>query len=93
MCGLYAYNQCKENSTCATDFHGVWPLPRYSNVIPHISLFVTNKVIVAWINTLAKNNLWRFWAYHDKIKEMFHNIHKEVKPQLLKTSRENIKLY
>ena len=29
MCGLYAYNQRKENSTGATDFHRGSPLTRY----------------------------------------------------------------
>ena len=69
MCGLYSYNQHKDNSTSATDFHDGWPLPDDLNVIDLIYICVTITYFDAWINTLGKNIAWPCLAYQYKIKE------------------------
>ena len=79
MCGLYAYNQCKENSTGATDFKVGRPLTSNSNVIPLIFLCVTINFIDACINRLEKNIVWIVLAHQDKMKEKFRKNPKEVK--------------
>ena len=49
MCGLYAFDQRKDQSTGETDYHGGRPLPSNSNVINPISVCGTIHFIDAWI--------------------------------------------
>ena len=91
MCGLHSYYKHKDKSTGATYFHGVWPLPEYSSVNPLISLFVTINFIDTWIKILDKSITWCCLSYQYNTREIFQKFYIS-KNQLLKISRENVKL-
>ena len=92
MCGLHAYIKRKDRSTGATYFHGGQLLPEDSNVNPIYSLCVTIKFIDTYVNTLYNNIEWRCFYYQGNTKEILKISHKRGKTQLLKISRENVKL-
>ena len=68
MCGLYAYDKENDNSTDATNFGDVIPIPDDYNKFYLVSLCLSINFTYTWINVLENNSAWRYCAYQDKSK-------------------------
>ena len=86
---LTCIRQKNYKSTDATKFGDGRPLPEYSTIYCHISLFIDINFIDTWLNTFANNFLWCCRSYQDKMRTLFEQIPTEKPTPTLEEFNRN----